>query len=84
MIPATSFAGRKVAVFGLGGSGRATVASLAAGGASVAAWDDSGATRDAALSAGIPVVDLKAADWSAFAALVLAPGVPLSVPDDAG
>ena len=81
MIPASSFSGRQVAVFGLGGSGRATVASLAAGGAVVAAWDDNAATRDSAAAAGIPLVDLHAADWSGFAALVLAPGVPLTHPD---
>ena len=39
----------------LGGSGRATVASLAAGGALVAAWDDNAATREAASAAGIPI-----------------------------
>jgi len=81
LIPATGFAGRNVAVFGLGGSGRATAASLAAGGATVAAWDDSAATREAAAAAGVPIVDLAAADWSGFAALVLAPGVPLTHPE---
>ncbi len=81
MIPASSFAQRNVAVFGLGGSGRATAASLKAGGASVAGWDDSAATREAAAAAGIPIVDLEAADWRDFAALVLAPGVPLTHPE---
>ncbi len=81
MIPATSFSGKKVAVFGLGGSGRATAASLAAGGAIVAAWDDSNATREAAAAAGIPIVDLGDAEWRDFAALVLAPGVPLTHPE---
>jgi len=81
LIPASSFAQRNVAVFGLGGSGRATAASLKAGGASVAGWDDSAATREAAAAAGIPIVDLEAADWRDFAALVLAPGVPLTHPE---
>jgi UDP-N-acetylmuramoylalanine--D-glutamate ligase len=36
----TSFKGRKVALFGLGGSGLATAEALAAGGAEVTAWDD--------------------------------------------
>ncbi len=81
MIPASSFSGKWVAVFGLGGSGRATAASLAAGGAVVSAWDDDAASRDAAADAGITVVDLEAADWSAFDALVLAPGVPLTHPE---
>ena len=33
MIPVATFAGKRVAVFGLGGSGRATAAALVAGGA---------------------------------------------------
>ena len=80
MTPATSFAGRTVAVFGLGLSGLASCRALLAGGASVAAWDDGAAGRDAAAAAGIPVVDLTKADWRGFAALVLAPGVPLTHP----
>jgi UDP-N-acetylmuramoylalanine--D-glutamate ligase len=81
VIPATGFNGKKVAVFGLGGSGRATVASLAAGGAMVAAWDDSTASVEAASAAGVSIVDLREADWRDFAALVLAPGVPLTHPE---
>ncbi len=80
MIPVTTFAGRRVAVFGLGASGRATAEALAAGGATVAAWDDNTDAVATAQAAGIPVVDLRAADWSAFAALILAPGVPLTHP----
>jgi len=81
MIRITTFAGRKVAVFGLGLSGRASVASLLAGGAEVAAWDDGPAGRQAAQNAGIELVDLTRADWAEFAALVLAPGVPLTHPE---
>jgi UDP-N-acetylmuramoylalanine--D-glutamate ligase len=80
MIRATTFRGKRVAVFGLGGSGQATVASLLAGGAEVAAWDDGEKARAAGASAGLPLMDLHTADWSAFAALVLAPGVPLTHP----
>ena len=40
MIPLTSFAGQKFAVFGLGASGRASAEALRAGGAEVEAWDD--------------------------------------------
>ena len=80
MTPATTFVGRRVALFGLGGSGFATALALQAGGAEVAAWDDSPASRDKAAVAGVPVVDLASADWSAFAALVLSPGVPLTHP----
>ena len=80
MIPVTSFSGRTVAVFGLGESGRASALALAAGGATVAAWDDSEDSVAAARAAGIAIVDLRVADWKAFAALVLAPGVPLTHP----
>lgn len=81
MIPVTTFAGKTVAVFGLGGSGIATANALITGGATVAAWDDGEAGRTAATKANIPLVDLAAADWSTFAALVLAPGVPLTHPE---
>ena len=80
MTPVTVFAGETVALFGLGGSGLATAHALIAGGASVAAWDDNAASRDKARAAGIALVDLATADWSRFAAFVLAPGVPLTHP----
>ena len=47
----------------------------------MAAWDDSEAGRAGADKAGIPLVDLFREDWSRFAALVLAPGVPLTHPE---
>ena len=81
MIPVTTFARKQVAVFGLGGSGLVTAQALALGGAQVAAWDDNPAARDAARAAGVNVVDINQADWKAFAALVLAPGVPLTHPE---
>ena len=40
MIPVTCFAGKTVAVFGLGGSGLASCRALKAGGAEVIASDD--------------------------------------------
>ena len=81
MIVVEEFRGRTVAVFGLARSGLATVRALLAGGARVAAWDDGEASRTAAAAQGIPLVDLSTADWSRFAALVLAPGVPLHFPE---
>lgn len=81
MIRVSTFKDRTVAVFGLGASGLATVRALVEGGARVAAWDDSEPGREAAAEAGVPLVDLSAADWSEFAALVLAPGVPLTHPE---
>ena len=80
MIPITHLAGKKVAVFGLGLSGIATAKALRAGGAEPVVWDDGEKGRAAAVEAGFPPVDLAEADWRGFAALVLAPGVPLTHP----
>ena len=80
MIAAKSFAGRRCALFGLGGSGVATAKSLLAGGAEVIADDDNPASVDEAAGRGIATADLRKADWTGFAALVLAPGVPLTHP----
>ncbi len=81
MIRATTFNGKRVAVFGLGGSGLATARALVDGGASVVCWDDGVAARQAAQEQGFAVADLATADWSGFAALLLAPGVPLTHPE---
>ncbi len=80
MIPVGCFEGREVAVFGLGRTGLTAARSLLAGGARVAAWDDDPGARAAAEAQGLTLVDLAAADWSAFAALMLSPGVPLTHP----
>ena len=80
MIVADSFRNRKVAVFGLARTGISAAKSLLAGGAEVLAWDDKPASRDHAAAEGVPLADLRAADWSDIAALVLAPGVPLTHP----
>ena len=45
MTPVETFKGKRVALFGLGGSGLATARALIAGGAQVAAWDDGEAGR---------------------------------------
>jgi UDP-N-acetylmuramoylalanine--D-glutamate ligase len=80
MIPITTFAGKTVAVFGLGGSGLASCQALAAGGANVIACDDDAKRMAQAQAAGCTAADLRQADWSAISALVLAPGVPLTHP----
>jgi UDP-N-acetylmuramoylalanine--D-glutamate ligase len=80
LIPVATFAGRKIAVFGLGGSGLVSAQALLAGGADVVAFDDNADSLKKAAAAGIPVGDLCALDWAGFAALVLAPGVPLTHP----
>jgi UDP-N-acetylmuramoylalanine--D-glutamate ligase len=80
VIPVTSFSGKRVAVFGLGGSGLACASALLAGGADVIGWDDDEATVTRATAAGIPSSDLRKLDWARISALVLAPGVPLTHP----
>jgi UDP-N-acetylmuramoylalanine--D-glutamate ligase len=80
VIPITTFAGKKVAVFGLGGSGLASARALLAGGADVVGFDDDAQSLAKANAAGIPTADLRRIDWTKIAALVLAPGVPLTDP----
>lgn len=81
MTPVSTFSGRSVALFGLGGSGLATARALKAGGARVAAWDDGETARAKARAQGLKVSDLAGADWTQFNALVLSPGVPLTHPE---
>ena len=80
MIPATTLSGRKVALFGLGGSGLATAQALVAGGAAVTAWDDNPDSVAKANALGIETCDLRTVDWQGFASFVLSPGVPLTHP----
>ena len=81
MIPVTTFQGKQVALFGLGGSGLATAQALVAGGAKVTAWDDNPDSVAKAIAEGVGTGDLRQADWSAFSAFVLSPGVPLTHPN---
>jgi UDP-N-acetylmuramoylalanine--D-glutamate ligase len=80
MIPVTSFAGKTVAVFGLGGSGLASCHALKAGGAEVIAGDDGVERLAEAAKAGFITADLRTVSWTNFAALVLTPGAPLTHP----
>ncbi len=80
MTPVTSFKGKTVAVFGLGGSGLASCHALKAGGAEVIACDDTLAKMAEAARAGFITADLRTVSWANFAALVLTPGVPLTHP----
>ncbi len=80
MIPVTTFAGKTVAVFGLGGSGLATCHALIAGGANVIAFDDDARKVEEAKAANVTTADLRSIDWSTIAALILTPGVPLTHP----
>src|ERR1700722_8764346 len=80
VIPVTSFAGKTVAVFGLGGSGLASCHALKAGGAEVVASDDGIERLAEAATAGFLTANLRKVNWASFAALVLTPGAPLTHP----
>lgn len=80
MIPITEYAGRDVAIYGLGRTGLAAARALKAGGARVFAWDDGDMARSKAEAEGINVADLNKRDWQKFAALVLSPGIPYTFP----
>ena len=80
MIPITEYAGRDVAVFGLGRTGLSAAKALKAGGARVHAWDDNEETRAKAEAAGLTLSDINKRDWQTFAALVLSPGIPYKFP----
>ena len=81
MIPVTTFAGKRVAVFGLGSSGLLAARAMKEGGADVVAFDDEQKKISDARAAGLKTQNLREIDWSVIAALVLAPGVPLTHPE---
>lgn len=77
MIPVEGVENQRIAVLGLGRSGKATAAALAAGGADVVVWDDGNDTREAAKAEGMQVLDLTRDDaWEGVAALITSPGIP--------
>ena len=77
MIPVQGVEGQTIAVLGLGRSGKATAAALAAGGAKVVAWDDGNDTRAAAAADGLTIIDLTREDaWAGVSALITSPGIP--------
>lgn len=80
MIRITEYAGRDVAVYGLGRTGLSAALALKAGGARVHAWDDNEETRARAEAAGIALSDINKRDWQTFAALVLSPGIAFRFP----
>jgi UDP-N-acetylmuramoylalanine--D-glutamate ligase len=80
MFPARTFAGKRVAVFGLARSGTACIEALRLGGAEVLAWDDAAEAVAKARDSNVSVSDLKAVDFKTLDSLVLSPGVPLTHP----
>ena len=77
MIAVRGYSGARVAVLGLGRSGLATAAALAAGGAEPLLWDDSAEARDKAAAEGFALTDLtRNAAFEGVAALITSPGIP--------
>ena len=77
MIPVQGVENQTIAVLGLGRSGRATAAALAAGGANVVVWDDGVDTRAEAEAEGMAVLDLtRDQNWEGVSALITSPGIP--------
>jgi UDP-N-acetylmuramoylalanine--D-glutamate ligase len=73
--------GKPIAIVGLGKSGMATYHACRAAGISTVVWDDSPANIAPAVAAGAAVENLSApVDYSRFALLCLAPGIPLTHP----
>ena len=70
MIPLRAYAGRRVCVVALTGSGLAAARALAAGEAQVTVWDGDPVRRDRAEQAGLVVEDPTTRDWSGLAALI--------------
>ena len=73
-----SLEGKPVAVLGLGISNTAAIKALVKAGATVAAWDDSAAHHE---NAGEHLVDLNNQDMAQYACLVVAPAIPLELPE---
>ncbi len=83
MIALPEFAGKKVAVFGLGKSGNGAIRALSAGGAEVFAWDDDESARNQSVKEKYPRVKLEEPEkwpWEKIKILMLSPGVPLHFP----
>ncbi len=72
--------GKPVAILGLGKSGLHAHAALKAAGIGTVLWDDNTAAVEAAAKAGAVTEDLSKADFSRFALLCMAPGIPLTHP----
>ncbi len=77
MIVVNEYAGRKVAVLGLGRSGISAAVALQAGGADVLCWDDNSAAQDNARDQGFAIVDLtREGAFEGVACLIVSPGIP--------
>jgi UDP-N-acetylmuramoylalanine--D-glutamate ligase len=75
MIPLSHYAGKKVAVLGLGKSGNAAAAALRNSGADVVVWDDKATSTE-----GEALTHYEDWDWAHLALIVMSPGIALTHP----
>ncbi len=84
MIPLHHYKDKKVAVFGLGIAGKATVAALAAGGAVIYAWDDTERGRENLREEHTDVASIIPPNqwpWETLTCIIVSPGIPLTFPN---
>lgn len=82
MIPVRGYEGRRVAVLGLGRSGRAAARALEAGGARALCWDDGPEVRGRAEGDGLTLHDLtRPGAFEGIEALIVSPGIPHLYPE---
>lgn len=80
MIRIPAVAGATYFILGYAKSGVAAAAALKASGATVLVWDDKEASRQQATAAGYELADPATLDFTRIAAMVMAPGIPLTHP----
>lgn len=81
MIDLSTYKGKTVGLLGLGKSGLSAAHALLKSGVFVTAWDDLPDQRAQAIEEGIPVRDLRTADWDHMDFLVISPGIPHTFPE---
>ena len=72
--------GKKIAVVGLGTSGLPVIDACIKAGIDVTAWDDNEASRNQAAAKGATIAAITADNINDYAAICLAPGIPLTHP----
>ena len=82
MIPLAQYAGKTIAILGLGKTGLAAAEAIDSAGATIIIWDDNQASLER-IPVGLAqyVKPLDEWDWEQLDALLLSPGIPLTHPE---